>query len=174
MGAEGHGQRPTALDERPRPVTERSPVATRSRKIAYWLDDAFRIPGTRLRFGLDPLIGLIPGLGDIVSGLLSTYIVVEALRTKAPRALLLRMLANLGVDMVLAAVPIAGDLFDAGWKANSRNLSLLRQHIEHPDEARAASRAFVALLMAGVALVVVGTAFVSFLTLRWLVEALAY
>jgi hypothetical protein len=154
-------------------VPDESTVA-RSRTIAHWLDDAFRIPGTRLRFGLDPLIGLIPGLGDIVGGLLSTYIVVEALRTKPPRALLLRMLANLGVDMVLAAVPIAGDLFDAGWKANSRNLSLLRQHIEHPDEARAASRMFVALLIVGVALVVVGTAFVSFMTLRWLLETLAY
>lgn len=154
-------------------MTERSSEDARGRAIAYWLDDAFRIPGTRLRFGLDPLIGLIPGLGDIVGGLLSTYIVLEAVRTKAPRALLFRMLANLGVDMLLAAVPIAGDLLDAGWKANSRNLSLLRQHIEHPGEARAASRAFVALLMVGVLLLAVGTAFVSFLTLRWLLEALA-
>jgi len=154
-------------------VPDESTVA-RSRAIAHWLDDAFRVPGTRLRFGLDPLIGLIPGLGDIVGGLLSTYIVIEALRTKAPRALLLRMLGNLGVDMLLAAVPIAGDLFDAGWKANSRNLSLLRQHIEHPDEARAASRVFVAMMIMGVALVVLGTALVSFLTLRWLLEALAY
>jgi len=136
-------------------VPDESTVA-RSRAIAHWLDDAFRVPGTRLRFGLDPLIGLIPGLGDIVGGLLSTYIVIEALRTKAPRALLLRMLGNLGVDMLLAAVPIAGDLFDAGWKANSRNLSLLRQHIEHPDEARAASRVFVAMMIMGVALVVLG------------------
>jgi hypothetical protein len=154
-------------------VTERRSPDERSRAIAHWLDDAFRIPGTRLRFGLDPLIGLVPGLGDIVGGLLSAYIVVEALRARAPRALLLRMLANLGVDMVLAAVPIAGDLFDAGWKANSRNLSLLRQHIEHPAEARAASRTFVALLIAGVVLVVVGTALVSFLTLRWLLGTLA-
>ena len=154
-------------------MTERNSEDARSRAIAYWLDDAFRIPGTRLRFGLDPLIGLIPGLGDIVGGLLSTYIVVEAVRTKAPRALLLRMLANLGVDMLLAAVPIGGDLLDAGWKANSRNLSLLRHHIERPDEARAASRAFVALLMVGVLLLAVGTAFVSFLTLRWLLGALA-
>jgi hypothetical protein len=155
------------------PTSERDSAEARSRAIAYWLDDAFRIPGTRLRFGLDPLIGLIPGLGDIVGGLLSTYIVVEALRTKAPRGLLLRMLANLGIDMMMAAVPIAGDLFDAGWKANSRNLALLRQHIEHPDEARAASRAFMALVLVGVGLVGVGTALVSFLTLGWLLRALA-
>jgi hypothetical protein len=154
-------------------MTEHSSADARSRAIAYWLDDAFRIPGTRIRFGLDPLIGLVPGLGDIVGGLLSTYVVVEAVRAKAPPALLLRMLTNLGVDMILAAVPIAGDLFDAGWKANSKNLSLLRQHIEHPDETRVASRAFVALLIVGVVLVGVGTAIVSFLTLRWLLEALA-
>jgi hypothetical protein len=155
-------------------VTERSSADARSRAIAHWLDDAFRIPGTRLRFGLDPLMGLIPGLGDIVGGLLSTYIVIEALRTKAPRALVFRMLANLGVDMVLAAVPLAGDLFDAGWKANSRNLRLLRQHVETPEEAHVASRGFVALVIVGVALIVVGTALVSFVTLRWLLGALAY
>jgi hypothetical protein len=155
-------------------VTEHSSADARSRAIAHWLDDAFRIPGTRLRFGLDPLMGLIPGLGDIVGGLLSTYIVIEALRTKAPRALVFRMLANLGVDMVLAAVPLAGDLFDAGWKANSRNLRLLRQHVETPEEAHVASRGFVALVIVGVALIVVGTALVSFVTLRWLLGALAY
>jgi hypothetical protein len=162
------------VDERPLPVTERSSADARSRAIAHWLDDAFRIPGTRLHFGLDPLIGLIPGMGDILGGLLSSYIVVEALRTKAPRALLVRMLANLGVDMVLAAVPVAGDLFDAGWKANSRNLRLLRQHLEHPDEAQVASRAFVALLIVGVVLIVVGTAVMSIFTLRWLLDALGY
>ena len=159
------------MAERPRPVTERSSADARSRAIAHWLDDAFRIPGTGFRFGLDPLIGLIPGLGDILGGLLSTCILVEAVRAKAPRSLLLRMLANLGVDMVAAAIPVAGDLFDAGWKANSRNLSLLRQHIEQPDEARAASRTFVALLIVGVVIVVVGAAAVSLLVLRWLLEA---
>jgi hypothetical protein len=158
--------------EQPLSVTDRGAADARSRAIAYWLDDAFRVPGTRLRFGLDPLIGLIPGLGDIVSGLLSTYIVVEAVRTKAPRAVLLRMLANLGVDMLLAAVPLAGDLFDAGWKANSKNLSLLRRHIEHPDEARAASKTFMALLIIGVGLFVVGSLVVSFLTLRWLLGSI--
>ena len=152
-------------------MTERDSADARSRAIAHWLDDAFRVPGTRIRFGMDPLIGLIPGLGDIVGGLLSTYIVVEAVRARAPRALLIRMLVNLGIDMVLAAVPFVGDLFDAGWKANSRNLSLLRGHIAQPEEAHAASRSFVALLIVGVGLVVVGTAVVSFLTLRWLLEA---
>jgi hypothetical protein len=153
-------------------LTGRPSVDARTHAIAHWLDDAFRIPGTRLRFGLDPLIGLIPGLGDILGGLLSSYIVLEAVRAKAPRALLLRMLLNIGVDTVLAAVPIAGDLFDAGWKANTRNLSLLRQHIEQPDHARVASRAFVALLIVGMVLVVVGTALVSLVTLQWLLEAL--
>jgi hypothetical protein len=160
------------VNERPLPASERSPADARSRAIAHWLDDAFRIPGTRIRFGLDPVIGLIPGLGDVVGGLLSTYIVVEAVRANAPRALLIRMLANLGIDMVLAAIPFVGDLFDAGWKANSRNLSLLRRHIEQPEEAHVASRAFAALLIVGVLLVAAGTAFVSFLTLRWLLEAL--
>lgn len=151
-------------------MNERPAADPRTRAIAHWLDEAFRVPGTRIRFGLDPLIGLIPGLGDVLGGLLSSYIVVEAVRAKAPRALLVRMLANLAVDMVLAAVPVAGDLFDAGWKANSRNLALLRRHLEHPDEARVASRAVVASIIVGVALVIASTVLVSIVTLRWLLQ----
>ncbi len=146
----------------------------RSRRIAYLLDNVFRVPGTQMRFGLDPLIGLVPGFGDVAGGLLSAYILVEAVRAGAPAEVLLRMLVNLAVDMLLAAVPLAGDLFDAGWKANTRNLALLHGHLERPAEVKAASRTFVVAILAAGAALVLGTAAVAAFTLRWLLNTLAH
>ena len=148
--------------------------SARSRKIAYWLDNAFRVPGTRIRFGLDPLIGLVPGLGDVAGGLLSAYIVVEAARSGASVPVVLRMLANLGLDMLFAAVPLLGDLFDAGFKANTRNMALLQRHLERPEEAHAASRTFLLVVFGVVGVLVIGTATVAALSLQWLLNALAY
>jgi len=101
----------------------------RVRKLAHLLDSSFGLPGTSVRFGLDSLLGLIPGIGDIVGGLLSGYIVYEALRLHAPKRLLLRMLGNIAIDTAIGAIPIAGDLFDVVWKANRRNLQLLNRHV---------------------------------------------
>jgi hypothetical protein len=148
--------------------------SARSRKIAYWLDNAFRVPGTQIRFGLDPLMGLVPGLGDVVGGVLSVYIVLEAARAGASAPVLLRMLANLGLDMLFAAVPLIGDLFDAGFKANTRNMALLHRHLQRPDEAHAASRTFLVVVGAVVVVLVVGTATLAALSLQWLLNALAY
>jgi hypothetical protein len=148
--------------------------SARSRKIAYWLDSAFRVPGTEIRFGLDPLMGLVPGLGDVVGGLLSAYIVVEAARAGASAAVILRMLANLGLDMLLAAVPLLGDLFDAGFKANTRNMALLQHHLDRPEEAHAASRTFLVLACTIVGVFAVGTAILAAFTLQWLLNALAF
>ena len=148
--------------------------SARSRKIAYWLDNAFRVPGTQIRFGLDPLMGLVPGLGDVAGGLLSAYIVIEAARAGASVPVLLRMLANLGLDMLFAAVPLLGDLFDAGFKANTRNMALLHDHLERPEEAHAASRKFLLVILALVTVLVVGTVSLAAVSLRWLLNALAY
>lgn len=98
-------------------------------RLAYWLDDRFRIPGTRRRIGLDGLLGLIPGLGDTATTLVAAYIVLEAARLGAPKRMIARMLANIGVDFVIGLVPLAGDLADLAWKANRRNARLLRDHL---------------------------------------------
>lgn len=98
-------------------------------RLAYWLDDRFRIPGTRRRIGVDGLLGLIPGIGDTASALIASYIVLEAARLGMPKATLTRMIANVGIDYVVGLVPLAGDLADFAWKANRRNARMLRDHL---------------------------------------------
>ena len=98
----------------------------RLRALAYVLDSSIPVPGTGMRIGLDPIIGLIPGIGDAVGGLMSSYIVLQAARMGAPVTVLLRMLLNVAAEAVVGVIPIVGDLFDAGFKANVRNLALLR------------------------------------------------
>ncbi len=99
-------------------------------RLATFLDTALRIPGTRVRFGADGIIGLVPGIGDLVTTALSVYIVYEARRLGVPRRLVARMLANCALDGVVGAIPIAGDVFDVMWRANRRNLRILREHLE--------------------------------------------
>jgi hypothetical protein len=100
----------------------------RLRKIAWLLDAALRLPGTRFRFGINSLIGLPPGFGDAALALLSLYFVLEAVRLRAPRRLVGRMLANVAIEFGLGAVPVLGDLLDVIWKANLRNVALLERH----------------------------------------------
>ena len=101
----------------------------RLRRMAWLLDGAARLPGTRFRFGLNSVIGLVPGGGDVVLAGLSLMIVWEARRLGAPPALLARMIANVGIEAAGGAVPILGDLFDMAFKANLRNLALLEAHL---------------------------------------------
>lgn len=98
-------------------------------RFAHLSDSAYRVPIIGRRIGLDGLVGLVPGIGDGVTALAALYPLVEAWRLGVPKALLLRMLANIGTDSVLGAVPIAGDLFDFAFKANRRNVALLRRHL---------------------------------------------
>ena len=93
--------------------------------LAGVLDDIFQIPGTSIRFGLDPIVGLVPGLGDIITGLLSFLIVFAAWQRGLPRVTIMRMVANIGVDTVTGTIPIVGDLFDMMWKSNRMNYNLL-------------------------------------------------
>jgi hypothetical protein len=97
-------------------------------QLSYWLDDRFRVPGTGFRVGLDGLLGLIPGIGDVTTNTVTAYIVYRAWRLGVPRSVLMRMLSNLGIDFVVGLVPLLGDLFDIGFKANRRNARLLRRH----------------------------------------------
>ncbi|HEX8494047.1 MAG TPA: DUF4112 domain-containing protein [Pyrinomonadaceae bacterium] len=96
-------------------------------QLSHWLDGLFRIPGTGWRFGLDALVGLIPGVGDTVTALASFYILAAGVRYRVPKVTLLRMGFNIGLDYVFGAIPVVGDLFDIAWKSNQKNVELLRQ-----------------------------------------------
>jgi len=130
----------------------------RVRAVAVLLDDAIRVPGTSLRFGVDPIVGMIPGLGDLLGGAASAYIILEAARAGAPASVLLRMTMNVGIDTLVGAVPLVGDLFDFAWKSNSRNAELLARHVEAPAQTRRSSIAFVVLLLALLAGLAIGAA----------------
>ena len=116
-----------------------SPPQSRAERIARieWLssllDTAIVVPGTNFRFGLDALIGPVPGIGDAITTLLALYIVNEARALGAPRLLIARMLANVALDGVVGVVPVAGDLFDAAFRANRRNVALLRAHLDRVE-----------------------------------------
>lgn len=130
----------------------------RLRRLGYLLDNSIPIPGTRFRIGLETIVGLVPGVGDLVGGGFSAYIILQAARMGVPASLLARMGWNLLVDVVVGAIPFLGDLFDAGFKANMRNLALLEDHARGPAQSRRASRGFVAGLAFLLLLVLVGAA----------------
>lgn len=137
------------------------------RLIARWLDEAFRVPGTDLRIGLDPLVGLLPGVGDVVTSLASAYVLVAAWRLGAPAVLVARMGLNLALDALVGAVPLLGDLFDAGFKANLRNARLLEEWVAAPGEARRASGLVVAAVLLGALVVVASVAFAAWRLAAW-------
>jgi hypothetical protein len=97
-------------------------------RLAWLIDGVFSLPGTRFRFGLNSLIGLLPVGGDAVLGVISLYIIYEASRLGLPKSKLARMLANVGIEVIGGSVPILGDLFDMALKANLRNLAIINQH----------------------------------------------
>jgi Domain of unknown function (DUF4112) len=104
------------------------------------LDTAFILPGTNVRFGFDALIGLIPGIGDAITTAISLYIVREAHQLGAPFHVILRMLANVALDGFVGAVPVVGDAFDVMWRANRRNVRLLREWLAREDRSWARDR----------------------------------
>jgi hypothetical protein len=156
-------------------VTEAAtdPRRTAAERLAWWLDSAFAVPGTRFRIGFDALIGLIPGLGDLVGTLFSSYIIAIAASQGLPRSALVRMAINVGVEAIVGVVPILGDVFDATWKANQRNVRLMQQFRGAPSDARRQSLAVVAAWMTGVLafIVILGVGVVAIV--RWLVSALS-
>lgn len=137
------------------------------RQIATWLDSAVRIPGTELRVGLDPLLGLAPGLGDTLSSVLSGWIVVRAASLGASAPTLARMTGNVLVDALVGSVPVLGDMFDFGFKANQRNLALLEGHLADPARRRVVDRRLVIAAVVVAVLVPVGLA----VLVGWLVFA---
>ncbi|WP_284154736.1 DUF4112 domain-containing protein [Algicella marina] len=112
------------------PSDERARHIARLDKLSRLLDTQFRVPGTRLRFGLDSIIGLIPGVGDTLTLLPAGYLVLEARHMGVPRTTIARMMGNIAVDYFVGIIPLVGDIFDFGFKANRRNIALLQRHFE--------------------------------------------
>ena len=147
--------------------------SAQARALARLLDTVVRVPGTQIRLGLDPLLGLVPGVGDLLGGALSTYVLVLAARAGATSPVLLRMLGNLGVDALVGTVPLLGDLFDVGFKANARNVALLERHLAAPTDTARASGAMVAGIVLAALLLVAGGIAATVWVVRWLAGAVA-
>jgi len=124
-----------------------------SRALARVLDTAFEIPGTRIRIGLDAILGLIPGAGDVLSAALGSYIVMAAVRAGAPAPVIARMLGNVALDTAVGSIPVLGDLFDIAFKSNMRNAGMLERYLEQPGVTVTRSKAVVALTVATVIVV---------------------
>jgi hypothetical protein len=133
------------------------------RNLQRLLDEAFRVPGTSIRFGWDPIIGLVPWLGDFVPALLSCGIVLQAHQMRIPRVVQLRMLLNIGIDIIVGIVPVVGDVADVFWKSNTKNMALLERHAAEPRPAAPGDWVFVA----GVVSAVVLMALVPLVVLYW-------
>jgi hypothetical protein len=132
------------------------------------LDEAFRIPGTQFRFGIDGIIGLVPGLGDVLGGLLSAVIPLAAWTRGVPYITLARMAANLAIGVLVGTIPIFGDIFDVAWKPNRRNYRLLQRHLGEPRQHTWRDWAFLGMLAAGLALIFALPVFLVFWLLAWL------
>lgn len=126
----------------------------RLRDLARLLDEAIRIPGTNIRIGLDALLGLLPGGGDVAGGLLSGLIILQAARDGAPATVLGRMLGNVALDVVAGAVPLLGDIFDVAWRANSRNIRLLQSWRERPVSTTRSSKVTVVVILLALVLLI--------------------
>jgi len=126
-------------------------VVQRLQRLARLWDAAIRVPGG-IAIGLDPLVGLVPGVGDAVGALVSGYIVLEAARLGVPAVTLLRMLLNVAIDALVGSIPVAGDLFDVAWKANLKNVGLIEHHLADPHGAVRASRSWIIVVIVSLVL----------------------
>ena len=142
-------------------------------QLSRWMDGLFRVPGTGWRFGLDAIVGLVPGIGDTLTTMVSFYILAAGVRYRVPKVTLLRMGLNIALDYVVGAVPFVGDLFDAAWKSNRKNVELLRRRATvAPSEAkrgRLGDWLFVALIMFCLVALLVGSLVIAFYLLSFVV-----
>jgi Domain of unknown function (DUF4112) len=143
------------------------------RKLSVLWDESLRIPGTNFRVGLESVIGLLPFGGDAIGILLSCYILYHAVQFKLPQSVLVKMVSNILIDGIAGSVPVLGDLFDSTWKANTRNVDLLEQHLKHPTKTSPlVSRKFVILLGVGIIVIMTALATASILLITALVRLL--
>lgn len=136
------------------------------RRWSALLDNAFRVPGTRFRFGLDPILGLVPGIGDLATPVLSVLLLVHGARVRVPKIVLARMVLNALIDFGVGAIPVLGDLFDFAWKSNEWNLALLERHARPGVRATRGDWIFVI----GCVSVVVLAALIPLIVLVWLLR----
>ena len=155
----------------PNPTSPEKKV-NRLRRLSRVLDNAIPIPGTPYRIGLDPILGIVPGGGDTVTGALGAYIVVEAARMGLPPKVIGQMVTNIVFDSVAGTIPILGDLFDIGWKANVKNIVLLEKHLQIDTKTKKNSPLFLIGLILLLAIIVLGFAALTVLLLRWLWNAI--
>lgn len=122
------------------------------RRVAWICDECFRVPLLGVRFGMDALVGLVPGVGDAIGGALAAWGIVVAARLGAPAVVLVRMLLNVGTDVIVGSIPLLGDLFDVGWKAHRRNVRILQRWTADPVRGRRASAMVLWSVLGGVVL----------------------
>lgn len=139
-------------------------------RLEILLDEAFRVPGTGIRFGIDGVIGLVPGIGDVLAGVLSLIIPLAAWIRGVPYVTLLRMAANLAIGVLVGSIPLFGDIFDIAWKANRRNYQLLRLHLTEPPRHTGRDWAFLFILAGGLAVIFS----LPILVFVWLIVRLAW
>ena len=139
------------------------------RKLAWGADEMFRVPGTNFRFGFDSIIGLVPGVGDLTVSALGAYALMLAFKLRAPVPVLTRMLMNITIDTVFGSVPLIGDLFDATWKANTKNRKLLDAWLANPRRAERQSRWVVVLFSLLFLAIVAGSLWLAWIVLSWIV-----
>ena len=141
------------------------------RRFAYYMDEAFVLPGTRIRVGIDALLGLIPGVGDIIGAALSTWIIAGALRHRVPPLVIARMVLNVAIDLIFGAVPVAGDVFDFLYEENMMNMRLLEKHRDRRRPPRTPGQ--IALVLGAIAaflvLLAVGIAAALIALVLWLI-----
>jgi len=134
-------------------------------RLGWLMDDLFRVPVLGWRFGLDALIGLIPGLGDTTTALVSFYILAASVRYRVPKITLLRMGLNIGIDYLVGSLPLVGDVADAWWKSNQKNLELLKKRAtvsaDEAREGRTSDWIFVGGIIVGLVALAIASAFVS-------------
>ena len=136
--------------------------------LSHVLDDWFRVPGTSIRFGVDGIIGLVPGLGDIIGGLASTILVFAAWVRGVPYITLVRMVVNIGIEVLLGTIPLLGDAFDIAWKANRRNYALITRHLQQQRRQTWKDWVFLLLIAATLGVIFLAPIFLILWFLEWL------
>jgi hypothetical protein len=127
--------------------------------LAWLFDNSIPIPGLKIRVGLDAIVGLVPGIGDLISAGVSMYLMSEASKLGVSRAILIRMAGNVMIDTIIGAIPFVGDLFDIGWKANTRNVRLLVEHLDQPRKVTYTSWLVIAVFFVILAVIITGLGF---------------
>ncbi len=153
----------------PEEKQKRQGVEPLFRWLALIMDDLLRLPGTRFRFGLDPIIGLLPGIGDTSSSIISAIALIAAARRGLPKILLVRMSFNILINEIVGIIPIVGDAFSFWFKSNARNYELLKRHTASPQRARKSDWLFVSLILGALILILLISLAVSI----WLLLAIS-